>query len=111
MSFSPSARATETRWWPSRTKCRSPIRKTSIGGIASPRLRASAIRSQRPRVLGGGAEVAVELAAPAVDGADDRVERDHLLADVDARLVAPSAATTSSNGQHVRDVVGLEAQP
>ena len=26
MSFSFSARATETRWWPSRTKCRSPMR-------------------------------------------------------------------------------------
>ena len=108
MSLSPSARATETRWWPSWTKCRSPIRKTSIGGIASPRLRASAIRSQRPRVFGRGAEGAVEVAAAAVDGADDRVERDHLLAE---RVPAGRAERGDDllERQHVRDVVGLEA--
>ncbi len=38
-----------------------------------------------PAGAGRGAEVAVELAAPAVDGPDDRVQRDHLLADVHAR--------------------------
>ena len=58
------------------------------------------------------AEVAVELAAPAVDGADDRVERDHLLADVErgsSRRARPrprrtgSMCETSSGSKRSRD--------
>ena len=45
--LAPVAIAIDTRWWPSATKCRSPTRYTSIGGIDSPRRCASASRSQR----------------------------------------------------------------
>src|SRR3954453_16332840 len=45
----PRARATDTRWGPSRTKKSSPSPKTEIGGSPSPRRMAAAIRSQRPR--------------------------------------------------------------
>ena len=82
MSLSPIARATETRWWPSLDEVQ----------VADPedvdrrhRLAALArLGDPLPAPAGarGGAEGAVELAAAAVDGADDRVERDHLLADV-----------------------------
>ena len=67
---------------PGRSAARRAGRRRSA---ASPRRAAgpSAIRSQRQRTPGSGrAEPAVELAAAAVDGADDRVERDHLDADV-----------------------------
>ena len=47
--LAPVAIAIDTRWWPSATKCRSPTRYTSIGGIDSPRRCASASRSQRSR--------------------------------------------------------------
>ena len=94
MSLWPSARATDTRWWPSFTKCSSPIRYTSIGGMAVPRRWAAAIRSQRVRTLPGGrAEAAVELAA-AVHGSHDRVERDHLLPE-------PALAAAAERGHHL----------
>ena len=44
-----SAMATETRWWPSRTKYSSPMRKTSIGGRPSPSRSTRLSRSQRCR--------------------------------------------------------------
>ena len=62
----------------------------------------------RPHV-GGGAEVAVELAAAAVDGADDRVERDQL----DAEVVLARAAERGHDlleREHVGDVVGLRPE-
>ena len=59
--------------------------------------------------VGGGAEVAVELAAPAVDGADDRVERDHLHAEV-ALAGAAERRDDLLEREHERDVVGLGAE-
>src|SRR3954447_3427319 len=97
MSFSFSARATETRWWPSRTKWRSPMRKTSIGGIASPRLRASAMRSQRPRVPGEGRKS--RSTSPRRRSTVPTIESSGMTCSPrSTREVAPSAATTSSKG-------------
>src|SRR5205807_789997 len=47
MTCCPVAMAMDTRWCPSLTKCRSPIRYTSMGGMLSPRLVASARRRAR----------------------------------------------------------------
>ena len=63
----------------------------------------------RPQARAGGAEGAVELLR-AVDGADDRVERDAL----EAEVVLGDAAERLDDlleRQDVADVVGLEAQP
>src|SRR4051794_36664107 len=49
MSARPSDLATDTRWWPSRTKYRSPILYSDTGGSASPRRCAALMRSQRLR--------------------------------------------------------------
>ena len=46
---SPRARAADTRWWPSTTKCIQPTRRTWMGGSDSPERYAAAIRSQRAR--------------------------------------------------------------
>jgi two-component system, OmpR family, sensor histidine kinase KdpD len=45
----PVAIATETRWWPSLTKCRLPTRNTSIGGITAPSRSATSSSAQRCR--------------------------------------------------------------
>ena len=71
--------------------------KTSIGGIASPRLRASAIRSQRPRVFGEGRKERSN--SPWRRSTVPTIASSGITCSpVDARLVAPSAATTSSKG-------------
>ena len=59
--------------------------------------------------LRGGAEVAVEIALAAVDGADDRLERDH----PDAEVLLARAAERGDDlleREHERDVVGLGAE-
>ena len=58
----------------------------------------------------GGAEAAVEVAARAVDGADDRVEVDRLQAEAP---LAPAAERLDHlvEGQDEVDVVGLAPQP
>ena len=110
MSVRPSERATETRWWPSRTKYRPEISYTEIGGSDSPRRDAAAIRSQRMRErVVSGPEAAVEVLR-AVDRADDRVELD----DLQAALALARAAERLHDlleGQDQRDVVGLAPQP
>ena len=58
----------------------------------------------------GGPELAVEVALAAVDRADDRLERDHLHAEV-VLAAAPERADDLLERQHLRDVVGLGAQP
>src|ERR671914_727985 len=50
MAAIPRESATETRWCPSRTKCRSPSLYTEIGGSDSPRRPAIHSRSQRVRL-------------------------------------------------------------
>ena len=50
----PRARATETRWCPSRTAYPSPTGATLIGGRTAPRCSASQTRSQRTRASGAG---------------------------------------------------------
>src|ERR671917_564658 len=93
MSSRPSDFATETRWWPSRTKCSSPTRYTEIGGEDSPPPRAAAVEVARP-----------------VDRADDRVERDRLEPERDLAGHAERLDDLVER-QDQRDVVGLAPQP
>ena len=81
----PVAMAIDTRWWPSLTKCRSPTRYTSIGGIDSPRRWASASRSHRSRTRLEVGRKRRSKSRVRVDGADDGVELDRLQAERSAR--------------------------
>ena len=93
------------------TKWSSPIRYTSIGGIASPRRRAAAIRSQRPRSAPDAGRNSRSNSSgrrstvPTIESSGiDCTPRSR-------SLRRPSAATTSSNGSIIRHVVGLVAEP
>ena len=110
MSSRPSDLATDTRWWPSRTKYRSPILYSETGGSASPRRWADGDplpAAAQPRR--GGAQAAVEVDG-AVDAADDRVERHDLQAEV-VLAGPPERLDDLLERQHERDVVGLAPQP
>src|SRR4051794_32669961 len=109
ISWWPSARATETRWCPSRTKWTSPIRRTSMGGIASPARMAAATRSSACGPGPWWAELAVE-ARLAVDGADDRVQRDDLQAEV-ALADAPECRDDLVEGEDDVDVALADEDP
>src|SRR5215469_8778239 len=97
MVLAPVAIAMETRWWPSCTKYRSPMRYTSIGGIASPRRWARASRSHRSLtrpVVGRNrrSKSRVESTVPTT-------EFSWMVCRPSRRsLRNPRAATTSSNG-------------
>src|SRR4051794_21814429 len=128
----PSARATDTRWWPSRTKCTSPTRYTEIGGSGSPRRAAFAMRSQRGRTrgvggrdwraeapgappagrprVGAGALVFQAAVRAAVDRPEDRVELDRLQADV-ALLDAAERVDDLAERQDDVDVARVAAEP
>ena len=54
IASAPRARATDTRWWPSRTAYESPTRTTEIGGSTAPRYSATHSRCQRERAPGAG---------------------------------------------------------
>ena len=108
MSLCPSARATDTRWWPSLTKWNSPIRYTSIGGMPSPRRCAARCAPSACHAARGGAKAAVELAA-AVDRAHDRVERDRLLAEAALAAAAEGVQYLLEGQDHVH-VAWLAAQ-
>ena len=98
MSLWPSARATDTRWWPSFTKCMSPIRYTSIGGIALPLRCARLMRSQRSRTR-------CEVGRNARSNSRERstvptIESSGMVCSPSRRSpILPSAWTTSSNGR------------
>src|SRR5436190_13646226 len=98
MSRSPSERATETRWWPSRTKCTSPMRYTEIGGSGSPRRIAAAMRSHRVRtrdVVGRNSR-----SKPLRRSTVPTIESSGIACIPRSRSpVRPSAATTSSKGR------------
>ena len=107
---SPNARATETRWWPSSTKWRvadaidvdrrQHDAAAARGGDALPAIAHALARAER----------AVELLRAAADRAHDGVERD--LLDAEVVLRAPAERVHDLlEGQHVRHVVGLGAQP
>ena len=110
MWVSPSARATDTRWWPSWTKCSSPIRYTSIGGIVWPRRRAVAIRSQRQRTPG---EVGRNLRS---NSPCRRATVPTMLSSRISRMPMSRSLRRAQRGdhllerQHHRHVVGLEPQ-
>src|SRR3954454_16170740 len=98
MSAPAWARGTLTRWWPSRTKCRSPMRYTEIGGMSLPRRWAFAICSQRGRVrvdvgrkLRSNSRGRPTLPTIESSGIDCRPS--------ERSPVRPSASTTSSNGR------------
>ena len=110
MSSRPSERATDTRWWPSRTKCSSPMRKTEIGGNDSPRRWASAIRCQRARSRGLVGRKArsnsfVRSTVPTIESSGMRLQPEVVLGH------APERLDDLLEGEDVADVVGLEAQP
>ena len=73
--------------------------RREIGGIGSPRRAALAIRSQRARTRAVVGRNWRSKPLRAVDGAEDRVQRHGLQADVALARRGPSAATTSSKGR------------
>jgi hypothetical protein len=86
MLRAPRARATETRWWPSRIAYASPTWTTEMGGSTVPRCSAIQTLCQRVRAGAGGPELAIELRRPVgLDGPADRVERDLAHSDADGR--------------------------
>src|SRR3954451_7910849 len=98
MSSRPSDLATDTRWCPSRTKNRSPIWKSEIGGSASPRRWAAAIRSQRERRR---AEVGRKprSKSTARSTVPTIASSGTIWSPRSPGPVRPSASTTSSNGR------------
>ena len=105
----PSDLATDTRWWPSRTKYRSPTLNSETGGSASPRRWAALIRSQRERRRAEVGRSPRSKSTRPVDAADDRLERHHLQAEV--VLAGPAERLHDLlEREHERDVVGLAAQ-
>ena len=110
MSLRPSDLATETRWWPSRTKYRSPTRYSEIGGSASPRRWAAAIRSQRERSRGDvgrkpRSKSAARSTVPTIDSERDDLQPEVLAADHAQRV------DDLLEREDEPDVVGLAPQP